>query len=38
MAGAPMPSPIVRTTIAGVVSDLISEPATVGEQVESGIG
>jgi hypothetical protein len=38
MEGAPMPSPIVRTTVAGVEADPASEPATVGEQVESGIG
>ncbi len=38
MQGEPMPSPIVRTTVAGVVPDLAGEPVTVGEQVESGIG
>jgi hypothetical protein len=38
MQGEPIPSPIVRTTVAGVEPDLANEPATVGEHVESGIG
>jgi hypothetical protein len=38
MQGEPMPSPIVRTTVAGGAPDLANEPATAGDQVESGIG
>jgi hypothetical protein len=38
MHGAPMPSPMVRTTVAGAATDLATVGATVGEQVESGIG
>jgi hypothetical protein len=37
MHGAPMPSPIVRTTVEGAAPDLATV-ATVGEHVESGIG
>ena len=38
MHGAPMPSPMVRTTVAGAATDLATVGATGGEQVESGIG
>ena len=38
MQGEPMPSPMVRTTVAGVAADLASVSTTVDEQVESGIG
>jgi hypothetical protein len=38
MDGAPMPSPMVRTTVAGAAPDLATVGGTVGEQIESGIG
>lgn len=37
MEGSPMPSPIVRTTVADVAADL-TVVATVDNQIESGIG
>jgi hypothetical protein len=38
MQGEPLPSPMVRTTVATVAADLASVTTTAGEQVESGIG
>ena len=38
MHGSPVPSPLVRTTIAGAPADLAAVIATVDDQVESGIG
>jgi hypothetical protein len=38
MHGAPMPSPMVRTTVAGAATELATVGPTLGEQVESGIG
>ena len=38
MEGEPLPSPMVRTTVAAVAADLASVTGTVGEQIESGIG